>query len=153
MSDSINFSTIIGDVVRWVVLLILFPTIFWIIGLSLLYPFEWLLIKTTNWDYSKHLVFWLVILFSLIAFIVTIVKLVCMLAFYIVRQKIAAAWVNQLFSLGLIVLLLYSTWSSAVTFSWELLPYTFTNKIFFSILCLSCSNFKAVAIFHEMKSE
>jgi len=110
----------------------LIPTIVWLLWLSLLLPFEWLLIRTTQWSYIAHLSFWVLIGSSLIALTGFLGEFIAVVSLVLVRQKKALAILYYFLILGLLLVALYSAWFSTINFSWEFLQYEITNKIIFT---------------------
>lgn len=134
MSDKI--STFIGDVVRWVIALILLPTIIWILFLFFIYPFEWLLLMTTNWGMFFHIVFWFMIGGMIISFTTAIGGMISVLSMYLVRQSTAYLILFSLGMLGLIIFCIYGAWSGNIQFSWEQLRFSTFNRILFTVMIL-----------------
>ena len=134
MSDKI--STILGDIVRWIVALIALPFVIWILFLFFIFPFEWILSKTTNWKFIFHFLFWIVFGGGIIAFTTSIGAFISMFSKFLVRQEGAFSFIFFLAILALVGFCLYGAWSSNIDFSWELFRFRTFNRILFSIMIL-----------------
>lgn len=134
MSDKI--STFLGDIIRWIIALVLLPTILWILFLFFMYPFEWILSKTTDWKFFFHLIFWFMIGGGIVAFTTSIGGMISVLSMYLVRQHNVYNIIFSIGILGLVIFCIYGAWSSNVEFSWELLRYRTFNRILFTFMIL-----------------
>ena len=135
MSEKV--STVIGDIFRWIIAIIILPIIIWLIFLFFMYPIEWLLTKSTNWGGFFHVLFWLMIGSLIIGFITTLSGLISSLSIMLVRQATVYILLLGIGLLGLVGFCIYGAWSNNVEFSWELLPYSTFNKILFTFLILN----------------
>lgn len=135
MSEKV--STTIGDIFRWIVALILLPLVVWLIFLFFIYPFEWLLLKSTNWAAFFHIVFWMLIGSVLVVLTTAIGGILSSLSMLLVRQSSAYLFLMSLSLLALVVFCIYGAWSDNVQFSWETLRYSTFNKILFTFLILN----------------
>lgn len=135
MSEKV--STIIGDVIRWIVALILLPFVAWLLFLFFMYPFEWLLSKSTNWGWLFHVIFWLMIGGGIVRLTTTLGGLISTLSTFLVRQSNAYIVLMFVVVLALVGFCIYGAWSSNVEFSWEIYRYGIINKMLFTILVLN----------------
>ena len=134
MSDKI--SAFLGDIIRWGIALILLHIAVWILFLFFMYPFEWILSKTTDWKFIFHLLFWFMLGGGIVATTTMFGGMISVLSMFLVRQHNAY---NILFSVAifaLVIFCIYGAWSSNVEFSWELLRYSTFNRILFTIMIL-----------------
>ena len=135
MSEKV--STVIGDIIRWIIAIILLPIIVWLIFLFFMYPFEWLLIKTTNWKIFFHIIFWFMLGSGIVGLTTALGGAISSLSLILVRQSSAYILLMTLALLGLVGFCIYGTWSSNIQFSWEVLRYSTFNKILFTFLILN----------------
>jgi hypothetical protein len=135
MSEKV--STIIGDIVRWIIALILLPFVAWLLFLFFMYPFEWLLSKSTNWKWIFHVLFWLILGGGIIRLTTLLGGLISILSTFLVRQSTAYTIIFFIVLLGLVGFCIYGAWSSNVDFSWEFFKYRTFNKLLFTVLALN----------------
>jgi hypothetical protein len=135
MSEKV--STAIGDFFRWIIALILLPIVVWLIFLFFMYPFEWLLIKSTNWGAFFHVLFWFMIGSFIVGLTTALGGALSSLSVFLVRQSSAYIFLMSLALLALVGFCIYGAWSNNVEFSWEILRYSTFNKILFTFLILN----------------
>ena len=135
MSEKV--STAIGDIFRWIVALAFLPLIVWLIFMFFMYPFEWLLSKTTNWGTFLHISFWLLVGGVIVGLTTTLGGMISSLSMFLVRQSSAYILLMFLALLVLVGFCIFGAWSSDIQFSWEVLRYSTFNKILFTLLILN----------------
>lgn len=134
MSKSVPI--VIGDTIRWLIALIILPIVVWLTFLFFMYPFEWLLSISTNWDLFFHILFWFVLGSIVIGLATGLGGLISYLSKFLVRQTKVYASLLFIALLTLVGFCIYAAWSDAVDFSWEYLRYSTLNRIIFSISVL-----------------
>ena len=137
MGRSYKFSTILGDIIRWIVALFFLPVFLYLIFLFFAYPFEWLLMISTGWSFLVHLLIWLFLGGMIISFFVSISGIIALLSTFLVRQTIAYSTVFAISLYFIIILSIAGIWFDFINFSWQHLPFETFNKILFTILILS----------------
>ena len=135
MSKSV--SMVIDDIFRWIIALILLPIVVWLLFLFFMYPFEWLLSKSTNWGLFLHILFWVAIGSSIVGLTTALGGLISSLSMFLVRQSVIYAGLLFLALLGLVGFSIYGAWSDNVEYSWEFYRYATLNKILFTLLILN----------------
>ena len=128
---------VIADIFRWIIALITIPVIVWLLFLFFMYPFEWLLSISTNWWFYFYVLFWFIVIPTIIGLINFFGLLIFSLATYLIRQRVVYAILLSLAILGLVGFCIYGAWSDNVGFSWEVYRYAILNKIIFTFLILS----------------
>ena len=127
-------STVIGDIFRWIIALSVLPVLLWLIFAFFMYPFEWLLSKSTNWGLFFHIAFWVMIGGVIVSITTALGGAISALAMFLVRQSSVYVFVVFLALLGLVGFCVYGAWSSNVQFSWEIYPYKIFNRLTFTLL-------------------
>ena len=128
---------IIGDIFRWIIALIILPIVVWLLFLFFMYPFEWLLSKSTNWGLFLHILFWFAIGSFIIGLTTALGGLISSLSMLLVRQSVIYAGLLFLALLGLVGFSIYGAWSNNVEYSWEFFRYATFNRILFTMLILN----------------
>lgn len=131
-----TISVIIGDIVRWLVALLILPVLLWLIFLFFMYPFEWLLSISTRWNLFFHILFWLFVGSGIIGFATAIGGVISYFSKFLVRQTKTYAVILFIALLALVGICIYAAWSDYIDFSWEYLRYSTFNKIIFSFSVL-----------------
>ncbi len=137
VSVSTKISTVIGDVFRWMLALIILPIIIWLVFLFFMYPFEWLLSISTSWSIFWHVSFWLVLGGAIVSFATILGTTILKLSALLVRQSSVYFLLLFLSLLILVGFCIYGAWSDSVDFSWEVYRYKTFNKIAFTLLMMS----------------
>lgn len=135
MSEKI--STVIGDIIRWIVAIVLLPTTVWLIFLFFMYPFEWLISKTTRWWIFFHIGFWFMFGWFIVAMTTALGSIISSLSVFLVRQSKAYTILMTIVLIGLVGFCIYGAWSDNIQFSWEVYPFSTFNKILFTFLILN----------------
>ena len=136
-SISTRISTTIGDIFRWILALALLPTLLGLVFLFFMYPFEWLLSKSTNWNLFLHILFWFVIGWLVVSLTTIIGTIILQLSTFLVRQSSAYYLLLFLGLVSLVGFCIYGAWSDSIEFSWEIYRYETFNKIMFTVLIMN----------------
>lgn len=133
-----KFTILLGDIVRWIIAIVVLYFAIGVMFNLLNIPFEWLLSFTTQWNKWLHVIIWLGVLMPILMTIVFQVSfLLSLLVSYLIRQKLT--FVKMLYlALGILIISAYwIVWSNSLRFSWEAFGYKVFNKFVFSFIILS----------------
>lgn len=152
-----RISLVIGELIRWIIALLLIPLLIWVLYLFFLFPFEWLLSVTVKWRWFLHGFFWIFFGLIIVGATTKIGSYFSFISLHLVRQKSIYAGIVSTAILIFVIFLLVGTWSSYIDFSWEYLPYKTFNRILFSCLSLNilsiCSGIYSLGLMLDSNSK
>ena len=105
--------------------------------LSFLYPFEWIISKTSHWELFVYILFWSFIGFVFVIILQIIGIFLTSITSILVRQQFAFALVLFFTLLAYIIFYNYMVWTGSIEYSWLQYPHPTTNKIIYTLLTLS----------------
>lgn len=129
--------SVLLDVLRWIIGLVILFIVLNYTQVSIYYIFEFFVRNLISLNLVFYFLAWVFMVAALMGIVYFIYTIVLTLISFIVKQKKAFSMITGLlFGLGILVNLILF-WTNLLTFSWELLPYSKLNKIFYSIYLIS----------------
>mgnify|MGYP003602394963 CR=1 FL=1 len=125
------------DIARWIFSLLFIPVLLWVIFYTLSYPFEFFNIYLTRAPRFLHIISWLCIGAILFPLTKIVTSFIPMLSTFFVRQRFYYIILLNITLFCYLIILLYVVWSDNYVLNWELLKYSTTNRVLFTIFSIS----------------